>query len=193
MARKDPRAGGDYVPAVLDAAGPGVDLREIVFQPIHAALASRTPDIVMDKAVWVAERVFHNYAHWFNAHVPKLVMLRDDGALADAELPAWVDESLAQIEIDTFRELPTPGVLVARELTLVESDWFRPELLQAGRDAMATTGARADKRVFVSRRNARPPAPRRGRAGTGAARSGLRPRRDGRAEPLGTDRPHGAD
>ena len=159
LARPDPRAGGDYVPAVLDAAGRSLDLREIRFRPIHAALAARPPDLVMDKAVWVAERVFHNYAHWFTAHLPKLVMLRDEGMLDGLVLPAgrpgWVNESLTRIGISAFRELPTPGVLFARRLTLVQSDRFRPELLQAGRDAMAKTEAHPDRRVFVSRREAR--------------------------------------
>jgi hypothetical protein len=159
LARSDPQAGGDYVPAVLDAAGRSLELREIRFRPIHAALAARPPDLVMDEAVWVAERVFHNYAHWFTAHLPKLVMLRDqgllDGLVLPAGRPAWVDESLARIGISALRELPTPGVLAAGRLTLVESDRFRPELLQAARDAIAGSVARPDRRVFVSRREAR--------------------------------------
>lgn len=151
----------EFFPAVLNADGHSLDLREINFRPFHAALASRPPDIAMDRAVWVAERVFDNYAHWFSAHLPKLVLLRDLGELEGLVLPAsrpdWLDASLERIGIRPSEvvELPRGGVLAARSLILVETDRFRPELLNAARTACADPPGRPHRRLFVSRRRAR--------------------------------------
>lgn len=157
------RAGhaGDFTPAVLGARGNSLILREIRYRPFHCAIANRTPDLDLDDALWIAERVFDNYAHWFTAHLPKLVMLRDNGALSGlvlpAERPAWLDASLRRIGIepDGLPQLPAPGVLRARRLRLVESDRFRPELLRAAREALQLPAGAPDGRVFISRRHAR--------------------------------------
>ena len=100
------RLAGDPLPALPRAAG----------WPLW-------PIIEMDEALWVAERVFDNYSHWFSAHLPKLVMLRDRGELANLVLPAdrppWLDESLRADRHRTgglFANLPTPGILQARRL-----------------------------------------------------------------------------
>ena len=156
-------AGGDFAPAILDAAGRSLDLREIRFRPFHAGLARRRADLRRDRAVWIAERVFDNYAHWFTAHLGKLVLLRDRGMLGDlvlpADRPAWLDASLARIGVAPAAELPRGAVLHAEELVLGACDRFRPELLAAARDAAADRPAdvhgRAGARVFVSRRSAR--------------------------------------
>lgn len=152
---------GDFTPAVLDASGRSLDLREIRHRPFHAGLDRHAADLEMDEATWVAERVFDNYSHWFTAHLPKLVMLQSQGALTNLVLPAgrpgWMDESLARIGVGPgdFAELPVPGVLSAKRLRIVENDRFRPELLCAAREAVAQTAATRDVRVFVSRKHAR--------------------------------------
>ncbi|WP_299819415.1 glycosyltransferase family 61 protein [uncultured Jannaschia sp.] len=149
---------GDFAPAILDAAGRSLDLREIRHRPFHAALARRTPDLHRRRAVWIAERVFDNYAHWFTAHLGKLVFLRDRGLLGDLVLPAgrpvWLDASLERIGVRPAAELPRGAALAAEELLVLECDRFRPELLGAARAAAADASAGEDK-VFVSRRSAR--------------------------------------
>ncbi|KAF0675901.1 glycosyltransferase family 61 protein [Profundibacterium mesophilum] len=149
---------GDFSPAILDAAGRSLDLREIRHRPFHAPLARRAPDMHRRRAVWIAERVFDNYAHWFTAHLGKLVCLRDLGELGDLVLPmdrpAWVDASLARIGVAPAAELPRGAVLAADELVLLECDRFRPELLTAARSAAADPPGGAEK-VFVTRRAAR--------------------------------------
>ena len=134
-------AGGDFAPAILDAAGRSLDLREIRFRPFHAPLVGRAPDLRRRRAVWIAERVFDNYAHWFTAHLGKLVLLRDRGLLTDlvlpADRPAWLDASLARIGVAPADELARGGVLAADELVVVACDRFRPELLGPARDAAA--------------------------------------------------------
>ncbi|WP_299652307.1 glycosyltransferase family 61 protein [uncultured Jannaschia sp.] len=149
---------GDFAPAILDGAGRSLDLREIRHRPFHAPLARRAPDMHRRRAVWIAERVFDNYAHWFTAHLGKLVLLRDRGLLGDlvlpADRPAWLDASLARIGIRPAAELPRGAVLAAGELLVVECDRFRPELLRAAR-AAATDSPAADRNIFVSRRSAR--------------------------------------
>ena len=152
-------AAGEFAPAILDARGRSLDLREIRFRPFHASLANRAPDLRRRRAVWIAERVFDNYAHWFTAHLGKLVLLRDRGMLADlvlpADRPAWLDASLARIGAAPAAELPRGGVLAADELVVVACDRFRPELLGPARDAVSDPLGGPDARVFVSRRSAR--------------------------------------
>ena len=152
-------ATGDFAPAILDAAGRSLDLREIRFRPVHAPLAARAPDLRRPRAVWIAERVFDNYAHWFTAHLGKLVLLRERGLLGDlvlpADRPAWLDASLARIGAAPAAELPRGHVLAADELVVVSCDRFRPELLGPARDAAADPPGGPDARVFVSRRSAR--------------------------------------
>lgn len=152
----------DFAPAILDAAGQSRDLREIRFRSFHAQGVRQKPELVLDRAVWVAERVFDNYSHWFSAHLPKLALLRDMGEIDDLVLPvprpAWIDESLERIGIDPRRitGLPRNSSLVAERLIVPETDRFRPELLQAGRDAIGEVPADPPcGRVFISRRSAR--------------------------------------
>ena len=155
----------DFAPAILDRRGRSLDLREIRFRAFHAAPArreARGADLEMGHAVWVAERVFDNYAHWFTAHLPKLLLLREEGMLGGLVLPtprpAWLDASLRLVGIDpdAAAQLPRGGTLRAASLTVVESDRFRPELLRAAHAALARMPERTPTaRVFVSRRSAR--------------------------------------
>ena len=155
------RPDGDYAPAILDADGTSLDLREIRYRPFHAAAARRAPDLSLPRAVWIAERVYHNHAHWLTAHLPKLALLREMGELGDLVLPAErgaaIDASLHRLGIEPadHRQLPAGGVLAADELMVLETDRFRPELLRRAREAMAGPAIRPRRRIFVSRRSAR--------------------------------------
>ncbi|MBM9593891.1 glycosyltransferase family 61 protein [Roseitranquillus sediminis] len=155
------RPGRDYAPAILNARGRSLDLREIRYRPFHAPLAARRPDLTLDRAVWFAERVYDNHAHWLTAHLPKLAQLVELGETADLVLPAErtpvIDHSLALLGIDpaTQPELPSGAVLATRELVLLETDRFRPELLRLARRMTVGEGAPGTRRVFVSRRSAR--------------------------------------
>ena len=155
------REDGDYAPAILDARDASLDLREIRHRPFHAALARRVPDLTLPRAVWIAERVYHNHAHWLTAHLPKLALLRERGELGALVLPAErsaaIDASLRRLGIEPAEhpQLPTGAVLAVGELTLLETDRFRPELLRLARDAMVGLEAAGPRRVLVSRRSAR--------------------------------------
>ncbi|GFE64894.1 hypothetical protein KIN_19680 [Litoreibacter roseus] len=150
----------DFSPAIMDPTGQSLDLREIRYRPFHAALAARPPDLVMDHAVWIAERVFDNHSHWLSAHLPKLVLLKDRGQLTDLVLPEkrpqTVDDSLRMLSIDPedCAVLPLNAVLYAKTLTLVENDRFDPALLNATRAALAPTRT-PTRRIFISRKAAK--------------------------------------
>ena len=152
---------GDFSPAILSARGWSLDMREIRYRSFHARLAQRRPDLVMERAVWIAERVFDNHSHWFTAHLAKLVLLRDRGETENLVLPAQrspaIDCSLRRIGIapENCIELPRDAVLGAAELVVVESDRFRPELLTAARAAIADPPQSRGRRIFISRRTAR--------------------------------------
>lgn len=149
----------DFTPAVI-VGGYSAEMREIRYRPAHAELVNRPPDLVMDEALWIAERVFDNYSHWFSAHLPKLEMLRRLGALDHLILPAkrprWIDDSLRRIGIErtNFTELETPAVLQAKKLRMVECDRFRPELLRQARERTLSSDSHPDRRVFISRKMA---------------------------------------
>jgi len=150
-----------FFPALLDRSGRSLDLREINFRPFHGPLVTRSPALILDRALWIAERVFDNYAHWFSAHLPKLVLLRNLGEWEELVLPerrpVWMDASLERIGIGKGQivELPRGGVLAARSLLVVDCDRFRPELLKATRSACAEPSPSApSRRIFLSRRQA---------------------------------------
>ena len=152
----------EYTPALIDRAGRAIAMREMRYRPDHGALARRKPDLALDDALWIAERVFDNYSHWLTAHLPKLVLMRDRGELAGLVLPAgrpaWLDTSLRRVGIDpdNFAQLPSPGVLAAGRLRVIGCDRFRPELLTAAREAVTWPDPNGRSgRVFVSRRQAK--------------------------------------
>ena len=161
LAGRTADAARSFSPAILDARGRSVDLREIRYRPFHAALARRAPDLSLERAVWIAERVFDNHSHWLSAHLPKLVLLRERGLLDDLVLPearpVLVDASLRALGIDPAgcATLATDRVLAARRLTVVACDRFHPELMDAARAALVPPDPPATGRLLVSRRTAR--------------------------------------
>ncbi len=152
----------DYSPAILDRRGRSLDLREIRYRPFHAPLARRPPDMVRDRAVWIAERVFDNHSHWLSAHLPKLILLRDRDLLRGdlvlpAHRPARIDDSLHAIGIDpdACHLLAVGQVLHARRLVLVACDRFHPALLDRARSVLAPATTSPARRILISRRAAR--------------------------------------
>jgi len=149
----------DVYPAVLDALGRSLDLNQIRYRPLHATLP-RQAERRISRGVWIAERVYDNHSHWLTAHLPKLLLLRDRDRLGDLVLPAELTpvilETLDRLRIDQARcAAIAPGERVHFDrLTLLETDRFRPELVQSVRDAFARPGL-ARRRVFVTRRSAR--------------------------------------
>ncbi|MGJ3263627.1 MAG: glycosyltransferase family 61 protein [Salinarimonas sp.] len=153
----------NYYPVVLDRRGRSAFLREMPFRPGHReALARGAPAQRRERVAWIAERVYHNHSHWLTAHVPKLCLLEERGLLGDLALPARsnpaIDATLRMFGLDPAAvctidpDLP----LEVGELTLVDTDRFRPELLRLVRDRLGPVPERAPwRRVLISRAKAR--------------------------------------
>ena len=159
---RDPKKADDFYPAIVSRDGRGLSLREVRFMPGHGEVLRRAPPpLRMERATWIAERVYHNYAHWLTAHLPKLLLLRERDMLADIVLPpersAAIDASLRMIGIapEEYRTFDETRPLSVGELTVVGSDRFRPELLRLVPKAFGSDDAPPpDRRVLVSRASA---------------------------------------
>ncbi|HEV2293543.1 MAG TPA: glycosyltransferase family 61 protein [Tepidisphaeraceae bacterium] len=159
IAYRDPDRGDDFYPAILSGDRRALDLREIRFRPRHAeALRHAGPPVRLKKATWFIERVYHNHSHWLTAHLPKLLLLRDRGALADVVLPEErtpaIDGSLRMLGIDAaqFRTFDLARPLDVEEFTFLGTDRFRPELLRLVPQAFGVLDAEPPRRkVFISR------------------------------------------
>ncbi len=152
----------DFHPAILTDESHSLDMREIHFRSGHAGALRRggTP-VRLERATWIVERVYHNHSHWFTAHLPKLLLLKKTGRIADVLLPSErtsvMDESMRMVGIDpsAFRTFETNQVLDVDELSVVSTDRFRPELLQMVPEAFGINGAtRPQRRIYISRERA---------------------------------------
>ena len=148
-----------FWPTILNARDRAFDLREMRFRPGHGAvLRSSGKPRRIERATWITERVYTNYSHWLSAHLPKLCLLAQRGEMEGVLLPERrskvVDTSLRILGFDS-RDFATHGtdeVIEVDTLTLLQTDRFRPELLQPVRDMMGHVPDRAPwRRVFVSR------------------------------------------
>lgn len=155
---RDPDRKHNFYPALLSADGRGLSLREIRFRPKHAEVLRQSgPPVEVERATWVAERVYDNHSHWLTAHLPKLLLLRERGELGNVLLPPErteaIDGSLRMLGLDpeAFRTFGPDRPLRVGELTVVGTDRFRPELLQKVQQAYADPAARPHRRVYVSR------------------------------------------
>jgi hypothetical protein len=159
---RDPARGGDFHPAIVTDDGRSLDLREIRFRPGHGAvLRGAGPPARLRKATWIIERVYDNHSHWLTAHLPKLLLLRDRGELADMQLPpqrtAAIDSSLRMLGLppEQFATFDPARPLRVGELTILGTDRFRPELLRLIPRAFGVLDAPAPwRRVFISRAGA---------------------------------------
>ncbi len=159
---RDAEKENDFIPAIVTGDGSALDLREIRFRPRHAqVLRHALPPVRLKRATWFIERVYHNHSHWLTAHLPKLLLLRERGALADVVLPAQrtaaIDGSLRMLGIDPaqFRTYDESRPLHVEEFTLLGTDRFRPELLRLVPAAFGVLNAPPpSRRVFISRAGA---------------------------------------
>jgi len=137
-----------------------LDLREMAFRPHrHPAIIRGMRPRTIERATWVLERVYHNHSHWLTAHLPKILLAKERGRLSETILPgaltnSTIDGSLRMLRVvrsDEFRLDPIEPLRV-KELTVIETDRFRPELLRSVRDAMSDwiSGSRS-RRLYISR------------------------------------------
>nr|WP_232366613.1 glycosyltransferase family 61 protein [Alteripontixanthobacter muriae] len=139
-----------------------IDLREIVFRKCHAEVLAKTRLAKsVPRATWICERVYDNHSHWLTAHLPKLCLLQDRGALGQVLLPErltkTMETSLRLLGLDPaqFQTFKPGEILNIQELTIVGSDRFRSELLRPVREKLAPPrGQVASKRVYISRSKA---------------------------------------
>lgn len=157
---RDPQKADDFYPAILTHDFHALDMREIRFRPRHAATLGKSlrPPVRLKKATWITERVYHNHSHWLTAHLPKLLLLRERGMLADVLLPlersSAIDDSLRLVGLDPadFRSYDPGRPLIVDALTVLGTDRFRPELLQMIPRAFGVMAERLPrKKVFISR------------------------------------------
>jgi hypothetical protein len=155
-------AKGEFWVTVLTDEGTSLALREMTMRPLHAEVLRTAASDTIPDAVWVVERVYDNYAHWFTAHMPKLLLLRERGLAARIVMPArrprFIDDSLVHFGFDPgqFRTFDPNRVIKARSLTVMQTDRFRPDLLRRVRSEspMLTDSDKPHRRVFISRQAA---------------------------------------
>jgi len=158
---RDPDRGDDFYPALLSGDGRGLNLREIRFRPKHGAVLRRSdPPVHLERATWFAERVYDNHSHWLTAHLPKLLLLKERGALGDVLLPPErtdaIDGALRMLglEPEAFPTFRMDRPILVGELTVVGTDRFRPELIRKVQEAYADPAVEAHRRVYISRARA---------------------------------------
>jgi hypothetical protein len=153
---------GDYYVGILNGDQRALNLREIRFRPPHAdVLRSGARTERFDRATWVIERVYHNYSHWLTAHLPKLVLLgrkrRLEDILLPPDLPVSYVASLRSIGIEASEHRTYDPLAVQHigELTVTDTDRFRPELVSEVREVAAPPGrVTPRRRVYISRARA---------------------------------------
>ena len=147
--------------AILNEDERSLELDQISYRPWHGeVLRSSRPAGRIDRATWILERVYHNHSHWLTAHLPKLLLLKQRGELGDIVLPpedrrtSVMTSSLQMLGIDasSLRTFDVTRPLEVEQLTVVETDRFRPELLKPVREALCTASAGTpQRRIYISR------------------------------------------
>jgi len=149
---------------ILNEDERSLELDQISYRPWHAETlnSSRTADKA-DKATWFLERVYHNHSHWLTSHVPKLILLKERGHLENLVMPpknkrtAVINSTFEMLGInpDEFRTLDATRPLDVKELTVLETDRFRPELLRSVRATLCPeTAEKPHRRIYISRAKA---------------------------------------
>lgn len=151
----------DFFPALIGPEDQSIEAREISYRPIHGPMSrADTEPQRLRKATWILERAYHNHSHWLTAHLPKLLLLKERGALDGLVLPQRrtkvMDQSMRMIGIEpeeyTTVSFDTP--LAVEELCLVGTDRFAPDHMRAVRDAF-TDSSEATRKILISRENSR--------------------------------------
>jgi glycosyltransferase involved in cell wall biosynthesis len=153
---------GDHFVGVMTRDQRSLELREITLRDAHAQrLRSGGVEQHFERATWVAERVWHNYSHWLSAHLPKFVLLKRLGLLDDVLLPSALPRAHADslrclgLDPESFRTFDPGAVQRIREMNILSTDRFRPELVRSVRDALAPPGAVEPwRRVYITRARA---------------------------------------
>lgn len=152
---------GEFWATILTGNDRALELRELSFRSWQAPFIRGQESVRLKRATWVVERVYDNYSHWLTAHLPKLLMLREQGLDTDVILP---DELAPAVEAslrlfgmppENFQRFDTNKSLDVEELTVVSSDRFRPELLKlVASHCPVPVAERPIRRVFISRTGA---------------------------------------
>ncbi|WP_420393215.1 glycosyltransferase family 61 protein [Acuticoccus sp.] len=154
----DEPTSGNFYPAILTRTHLALRLREMVFRGGHAmALRSAAAPVTVPRGAWIAERVYHNHAHWVTAHLPKLCLLEEMGLLGDLILPrrrgAVIDACVELFGVDPascVQHDPSRPLRVG-ELTVFSTDRFRPELVSKVRSRLGRPASRPHRNIFISR------------------------------------------
>jgi len=149
---------------ILNEDEKSLEMDQITLRPWNVEIlrSAKSADKA-DKATWILERVFRNHSHWLTSHLPKLILLKERGELENVVLPppslrtSVIDSSLEMLGMnpDDFCTLDYTRPLRVKELTVLETDRFRPELLQSVREAFSEsiTGD-PHRRIYISRAKA---------------------------------------
>lgn len=149
---------------VLNKDERSLEMDQITLRPWNMdLLRSAKPPNEADKATWFLERVFRNHSHWITSHLPKLILLKERNQLENVifpprELRTPVIESsfeILNIDPDKYRTFDYTRPLQVKELTVLETDRFRPELLQSVRNTFCTTQEIPHRRLYISRAKAK--------------------------------------
>ncbi|MDQ8184957.1 glycosyltransferase family 61 protein [Pelagicoccus sp. SDUM812002] len=153
-------ANKEFWVTVLNQEGKSLLVREMALRAPHHRVLRTAPRRRLDSCVWVLERVYDNYSHWFTAHLPKIILLREQGLaeeiLLPEQRPAFIDDSLRKTGFspENFRTFSPDTILEVSRLTLLNTDRFRPELLQLVPKAMPSAIAPPHRQIFISREGA---------------------------------------
>lgn len=134
---------GEFHPALFDARGRSVPLREISARPFHRAQLGAPSRTRRDVTTWIAERVYDNHAHWLTAHLPKLLLARELGLLDSVVLPAHrtpvmrASLAAAGIDIDSIPAVPVDRALVSGTTHVLVTDRFDARLLRRAQSVLA--------------------------------------------------------
>ena len=149
---------------ILNEDERSLEMDQITLRPwnVEVLRSAKSADKA-DKATWILERVFRNHSHWLTSHLPKLIQLKERGELENVVLPprslrtSVIDSSFKILGInpDEFRTLDYTRPLNVKELTVLETDRFRPELLRSVRDVFCTTDEKPHRRLYISRAKAK--------------------------------------
>ncbi|MFN2374067.1 MAG: DUF563 domain-containing protein, partial [Cyclonatronaceae bacterium] len=157
-------ADNDFWVAILNSDERSLELNQITFRPWHARVLRSSPVVEKtDRATWFLERVYDNHSHWLTAHLPKLILLKKRGMLNDIILPPEsgrteaINSSLQMLGINPadYRTFDPARPLLVKELTVMGTDRFRPELLQSVRDEFSVHHSeKPHRRIYISRAKA---------------------------------------
>lgn len=147
---------------ILNSDNKSLEIREMALRRPHSKVLRTAQTDTIDEAVWMLERVYDNYSHWFTAHMPKLLLLREmglsDKVLMPKERPSFIEDSLRLFGFDpsSFATFDPGRVMHVRKLTTLDTDRFRPDLLRRVHDACPrlSEGSARKRLVFISRTGA---------------------------------------